>query len=189
MQKTYALKLERTPAMTLAGGILTNYYLGLIIVVFLVFLSVFFVIDTNFSLLSLLFLLVFTLPVFTFTHFRLVMRGKRAMKGICEIYIDDEQIIYESGYPNVLRPGKRTFPKKEIKQLSVKGNPLFGYFIQVQKHVSNTAPNPREKGGFINWGLWREPSSAINIANDLGQVLKVPVIEEFEPPENENGSL
>ncbi len=176
MASTYQGILERTGAITLLGGVLTNYYNGLLIVIFLIFFTISFLFNVGITFVSLFYTAFFAIPVFLFAHFRLVMRGRKAMRKTWELEIEDDILRYETGYPNLASPEVMELKIDQIKKILVKGNPTLGYFLEfdVKPKKEEKKSMPLKKKHY-QLGLWRNPEDAKEMATVLSRELNKPI--------------
>ncbi|RMG26949.1 MAG: hypothetical protein D6732_20730 [Methanobacteriota archaeon] len=188
MPEKFSGYIERTPALTILGGFLSNYYNGLILILFVTFLTFSLLINSGLNLVTGVFTVFFSIPVFLFAHFRLVMRGRKVMKKTWQLQVDmDEHILkYETGYPNIMKPKHVELELDDITQLEVRGNETFGYFLEFQtkenQEKMKKAQSLKEKMAIERYqlGLWRDVEDAKEFGNRLSTLISKPIEQYYD---------
>ncbi len=188
MTKKISGYLERTPALTILGGFLSNYYNGLILILFITFLTFSLLVNSGFNLFTGIFTIFFSIPVFLFAHFRLVMRGRKAMKKGWHILIDTEAgtLMYDTGYPNIVKPKTMELKIDDITRIILKGNETFGYFLEfetlenLKKMKKAKTPKERLRIERFHLGLWRHLDDAKNVGKQVSDLIGKPLEEILE---------
>ncbi len=167
MTKEFVAPIQRSGAVQLYSGVLTNYYLGFITFGILILIGLTFLFNSNFSLVSLIFFFGFVVPALFFIHFKLVRKGRLLMRKTAVMEIDEENFKIVSGHPNTASSKPIIIQKDEISEISVKGYSELGFFLSLGESQ-------------IKMGLWRKLEDAKEFAQSIANELNLKIIVDIE---------
>lgn len=161
--------LERSSAMRLMGILWTGSVSGQILVGSLLLIGVLFMGKLGFSPLSIIFFIIFIVPMALILHHRLVRKGKHLMVPWCEIELNGDELRFQTGFPNTMNPKIQlvTITDKN-RDILLKGGEDTGYQLQLS---GDTFP-------VIKLGLWINFEDAEKSANDLKKLLKGKILDK-----------
>ncbi|MCY3414690.1 MAG: hypothetical protein INQ03_23775 [Candidatus Heimdallarchaeota archaeon] len=173
--------LERYPAMTWLGYLMTGAISGRILVSALLVIGGVFMVNVGFAPISFIFFIIFVLPMAIVFQKRLVIRSKKLMSTVCEILVNDSMLSYKTGFPNTMQPEWQEVKiTDKNKNILIKGSAdkdkNSGYFLQLS---GNAYPE-------IKLGLWYELEDAWEAAKQLQRVLRGEITQDLKVSEKKS---
>ncbi len=159
--------IERTPAMRLMGHIWTGYISGEILVGILIATSLLAMGKSNFSIISIIYTIVFIIPLILFIHFRMVRKGKKLMRDYTLIQFDGEILSYITGFPNTTDPNwQNMVVDDKHRDIEIRGADGIGFHLRIG------VDKP------VRLGLWIDINDARKGAEKLNKWLKGSITEK-----------
>ena len=188
--KILETRIELSPSLRLYGELFATFRVpGLVVNCVLVVISVslFF----SLTLITLMAIGIFFL-IFLYIQLKIINKATRAMKKSCTLVVTDEQIEITTGFPHNFDYKLNAVSRSDITQLLIKGNTLFGYYVEflqpsIEKEFERIAKIPisqRIRRGIkkpfhARFGLWRDPQDAVEYTKKISTALNLPVIEQY----------
>ena len=189
--ETITTTIELARSLRLYGELTTFRVPGLIVNGALIIISLTLLINFSITLIILIAQGIFVL-IFLYIQFGLINKATRAMRKSCKFVLKDDQIKITVGFPHNFDHTTTIVKKEDITQLQVKGNSLFGYYVEffqvsVEKElerISKISVKQRIRRGIkkpysARFGLWRSPEDAIEHATKLSKLMNLQVVEDY----------
>ena len=130
-KKVVEFAVHRTKTLYLLGYFLTPLLIGLLTISFLVLITAYFMVKSDLSLLSIIFAVVFTLPVTVFLHYYAVKPSNKILSPITKVIREKDMIYIHNVFPNVARPRVHQFKLSEVKDYSIYAAGSIGFRIEI----------------------------------------------------------
>ena len=94
--------IERTKPMKLLGNLWTGNVLGQVLVGVLIVVSIVLMNAWDFAPISIIFTIVFIIPMVLLIHKNMVSKSKKLMRTTCDLQFEGNTLQYRSGFPNTM---------------------------------------------------------------------------------------
>jgi len=178
----FQFPIERSSAMKLLGQFWTGIIPGQILIGALIFISLLFMGNQQFNLISIIIFFLIFLPFIIVIHQRFVNKGRRLMVSSCSIRFDTDEMKFEftSGFPNTMKPElQEVIIQDKNRDVTIKGDSVGGYHLRLGNVKDIRA---------IRLGLWFDKEDAVNGANKLVNLTNGQLYDESNESEKDDSS-
>ncbi len=167
--------IERTKPMKLLGNLWTGNVLGQVLVGVLIVVAIVLMNAWDFALISVIFTLVFIIPMVLLIHKNMVSKSKKLMRTTCDLQFENDTLQFRSAFPNTMDTKWQSVTiDDENKNILLVGSETGGIHIKLSGDSKKV----------IRLGLWIEFEEAMNGAKMLQKWLKGDISDTTRKPEN-----
>lgn len=167
--------IDRTKPMQLLGNLWTGNVLGQVLVGVLIVIAIILMNAWDFALISIIFTVIFIMPMVLLIHKSMVSKSKKLMRTTCNMQFEDNVLQFRSGFPNTMDTKWQSVDiSDENKNILLKGSETGGIHIKLSGDSKKV----------VRLGLWLNLEEAIIGAKMLQKWLKGDIRDETRKPEN-----
>ena len=150
--------IERTKPMQLLGNLWTGNILGQVLVGVLIIIAIILMNAWDFALISIIFTVIFIIPMILLIHKSMVSKSKKLMRTSCNLQFEGDELQFRSGFPNTMETKWQSVSiTDENKHILLTGSETGGIHIKLSGDDKKV----------IRLGLWVDLEEAMNGAKLL----------------------